>query len=490
MCMKYIYPTRIVAQGENTNHSYVLMNESILQIGLSEAKIFSMIGKTYIILDFGKELSGGIRLLTYHADGNKKIRLRFGESVSETCAELGEKNAGNDHSNRDFVVELQSFSDMNFGNTGFRFLRIDTLSESVSIKFKSIVAYLDMDEREEVGFFECNDPLVNRIWTTAAYTLRLCLHNGFLWDGIKRDRLVWIGDLYPEMKSAHCLYQKVPEVENSLRYIREQTPLPEWMNGIPMYSFWWLIILCDHYFRNGDKNFVYENIDYIKALVKQIYAFVREDGHTEFCYNFVDWPSHYNEGDGEIKKHEELAGVNYLLRIALEKTAQLLREFGEDNRICNDVLRKLKRASFLLQSSKSMAALGIISGEKSVNLENILIDGQVKGLSTFMSYQILTAMGQLKAYDQALSSLNLYYGEMLRLGATTFWENFDFEDAKNSTGIDCLPEGNSFDIHGDGGEHTDHGKLSGVEDRLRNSVFLLGTLFQHHSHQETPHDDR
>lgn len=150
--MKYIYPTRIVAQGENTNHSYVLMNESILQIGLSEAKIFSMIGKTYIILDFGKELSGGIRLLTYHADGNKKIRLRFGESVSETCAELGEKNAGNDHSNRDFVVELQSFSDMNFGNTGFRFLRIDTLSESVSIKFKNIVAYLDMDEREEVGF--------------------------------------------------------------------------------------------------------------------------------------------------------------------------------------------------------------------------------------------------------------------------------------------------------------------------------------------------
>ena len=86
-------------------------------------------------------------------------------------------------------------------------------------------------------------------------------------------------------------------------------------------------------------------------------SFVREDGHTEFCYNFVDWPSHYNEGDGEIKKHEELAGVNYLLRIALEKTAQLLREFGEDNRICNDVLRKLKKASFLLQSSKSMALI-------------------------------------------------------------------------------------------------------------------------------------
>ena len=44
--------------------------------------------------------------------------------------------------------------------------------------------------------------------------------------------------------------------------------------------------------------------------------------------------------------------------------------------------------------------------------------------------------------------------------------------------------------HGDGGKHTDHGKLSRIEDRLRDAVFLLCALFQHHSHQETAHDDR
>ena len=44
--------------------------------------------------------------------------------------------------------------------------------------------------------------------------------------------------------------------------------------------------------------------------------------------------------------------------------------------------------------------------------------------------------------------------------------------------------------HGDGGEHTDHGKLSRIEDRFFDAVFLLCALFQRHSHQETSHDDR
>lgn len=133
------------------------------------------------------------------------MRLRFGESVSETCAEIGEKNATNDHSLRDFEVALQSYSDMTFGQTGYRFLRVDFLEEDKTLTLKSIVAAIDTDTREETGKFECDDELVNEIWSTAAYTLRLCLQNGYIWDGIKRDRLVWIGDLYPEMRTARSV---------------------------------------------------------------------------------------------------------------------------------------------------------------------------------------------------------------------------------------------------------------------------------------------
>ena len=162
-------------------------------------------------MDFGREQSGGIRILTHGANGDKRVRLRFGESLSETCAELGEKNATNDHSNRDFTVELQNYSDMTFGNTGFRFVRLDFLGKDSGFGIKSIVAASDEDEREEVGRFECDDPVINEIWNTASRTLRLCLHNGYFWDGVKRDRLVWIGDLYPEMRSSFCLYKNTSE---------------------------------------------------------------------------------------------------------------------------------------------------------------------------------------------------------------------------------------------------------------------------------------
>ena len=110
--------------------------------------------------------------------GNKRVRLRFGESLTESCAEIGEKNATNDHALRDMTVELQDLSDMKFGDTGFRFFRIDTLSEDTELELKSIVAEIEETEREASGKFESNDELLNEIWKTAACTLKLCLRNG------------------------------------------------------------------------------------------------------------------------------------------------------------------------------------------------------------------------------------------------------------------------------------------------------------------------
>jgi hypothetical protein len=44
-----------------------------------------------------------------------------------------------------------------------------------------------------------------------------------------------------------------------------------------------------------------------------------------------------------------------------------------------------------------------------------------------------------------------YYCGMLDKGATTFWEDFDIEWAKNSSRIDELPRDGERDIHGDFG---------------------------------------
>ena len=63
--MIYLSPTRIVKQEGNIESVSAFFNEKRLQIGLQERDNIVVRGKAYFILDFGKELSGGVRILTF-----------------------------------------------------------------------------------------------------------------------------------------------------------------------------------------------------------------------------------------------------------------------------------------------------------------------------------------------------------------------------------------------------------------------------------------
>ncbi len=451
--MQYVFPKRIVS-AQNVEQAESLLKEKSLQIGLSETDCALLKGKGYIILDYGEEVSGGARILTFAARGGNAVRLRFGESVGETCSALGRGigYATNDHSNRDFTVNLRDYSDMTFGQTGFRFLRIDNLEENAEFSIKTVVAAVDTDTREEIGAFECDDALVNEIWTTAARTIRLCLQNGYFWDGVKRDRLVWIGDLYPEMRAAQCLFGDVPETENSLAFVHSQTPLSKWMNNIPAYSLWWLIILADEYAVKGDKTPFIAYLPYIKGLVQQVSDHVKEDGETTYPWDFIDWPSCFHETEtkenADVKKADSHAGVAFLTKIAMQKTADFLRVCGEDDSLCMDVLRRLDKKEQTVLQYKQIAGLGVWSGCKSEAYKEVLLRGGAKGLSTFMSYPILTSIAAYGEEEAALSMMKEYYGGMLSVGATTFWEDFDLDWLENCGRIDEMLEEGKVDIHG------------------------------------------
>lgn len=191
------------------------------------------------------------------------------------------KGASNDHSLRDFEAELVRYSDMQFGQTAYRFIRVDMLSGGF-LKIKKILGTFEYFDAPIRGEFRCNDERLNKIFDTAAYTLKLCVHNGMVWDGAKRDRLVWIGDIHPEMLGLLSLYGEQNCIKNSLRFIREQTPLPAFMNRIPSYSLWWIIALSDYYRYTADATFLRENAAYLSSLVVQLDFCVDEAGEVHF----------------------------------------------------------------------------------------------------------------------------------------------------------------------------------------------------------------
>ena len=103
---KYLSPVRIVQVSDLTGRS--LQNvEQILIPGIGQAdlnggKCLTLLSdsteKPWIILDFGREIQGGIELITSIKNHNPagRVRIRFGESVSETMSEVSKNGATND----------------------------------------------------------------------------------------------------------------------------------------------------------------------------------------------------------------------------------------------------------------------------------------------------------------------------------------------------------------------------------------------------------
>ena len=74
-------------------------------------------------------------------------------------------------------------------------------------------------------------------------------------------------------------------------------------------------------------------------------------------------------------------------------------------------------------------------------------------MTSFMSFAIIEALRMVGEGEFALSVIKEYFGSMMNLGATTFWEDFDMEWLKdNPTDLEAMPDGERKNIHADYGK--------------------------------------
>ncbi len=451
-----LYPKRIIQVHGATDPEVLLLRRQ-MQVDLIEYRLAEFQPGSHIILDFGQQMRGGVRILCRGSD-QKPVRIRFGESVAECCAELGvgeeyagnresggiserarRQNATNDHALRDFTVCLPSWSDTPLGDTGFRFVRLDFTG---SCTLKSVLC-TNIMLRRPVRYRYSGDPTLERIYKAAKRTVDLCAGSGYIWDGIKRDRLVWVGDLTPQVLALTTLYGPTPEVERSIDFARLQAPMPGWMNGFPTYSMWWVIMLREYYERTGAEAFVQRQLDYLEQLVQQLLDGTDETGRMDYPGYFVDWPR-----SGDMEEREGARAINIM---AARSAIFLLERFGRSAAAAQSLLERLLKKPINAASKVVIALKYMALGSLTQQEQTALLTGGADGMSTFMSYYVLKAV---HAFDPALAAdmLRQYYGGMLALGATTFWEDFEPEQLQG-TPIDCLPQEGKPDCHGDFGKH-------------------------------------
>ena len=449
---QFLTAERIVwtSGGESVVNEEAILKPGIGQADLNQGKYLNLVSKgdirPGIVLDFGREIHGGIEIVTTISNKNPagKIRIRLGESVSETMFDVGQLGATNDHAMRDFEVTLPWLGRLEVGNSGFRFAQIDLLDRDAKLEIKEISAIFQYRDIPYLGSFTCSDEKLNRIWMTGAYTVHLNMQD-YLWDGIKRDRLVWVGDMHPEVMTINTVFGKNEVVPKSLDLARDLTPLPGWMNGISSYSMWWVLIHRDWYRYHGDYSYLAQQKDYMSRLLHHLATKIDNNGREILDGNrFLDWPSSEN-------KEAIHAGLQAMMVMTFEAGIEISEILGDyvTEDLCRTTVAKLRKHVPEMAGSKQAAALlamsGLVPPEKA-NSEVLARDG-VHRMSTFYGYYMLTARAMAGDYQGAIDNIREYWGGMLDLGATTFWEDFDIDWMKNAGRIDKpVPEGKT-DVH-------------------------------------------
>lgn len=397
-----------------------------------------------VLLDFGVEVNGAIQIVTGLPKDQRpaKVRVRFGESVSEA---MGTPNQ--DHAIHDHEVQVAWCGATEVGQTGFRFVRIDVLPGSTPLNVVCIAAVTLMDETPVVGSFRSSDERLNRIWDTGARTIHRCMLD-IIVDGPKRDRLAWMGDTVIENRVVRAVYGLHPLMPKTLEFLRDTTPPEKDMNFLYTYSLWWIIAMQEWFAWSGSVGFLECQRQYLGTLVERITApIVAAPKWSDRPGSFVDHPT-------SRQADSALAGTRAIEVLALRAAGVVFQALGDEKRraACMQAIELLKAHQPTFATlNKAATALLLAAGLKAD--AKLLMDNPHRGISAFTGAFVLDARALRGDLAGCLGLIRTYWGGMLDLGATTFWEDFDIDWLQNAGRIDELPADGKVDVHAEKGDY-------------------------------------
>lgn len=465
----YILPQKVIWTSAGVENAEILLTSEIGQAfqGQKNAAVLSTKNnkKGAIILDFGSELTGGVRIVTGERDWSKNrnplVRIRFGESVTEAMTPIGVKNATNDHGTRDFCIPLALLSATEWGNTGFRFVYIELEELEYSLQLVSVHAVFTHRDVEQIGSFCCSDELINEIYKTACHTAHLNMQ-ALLIEGAKRDRMVWNGDTFIAVPSIHYIYGEQDVIADTLRFVANTVKLPNYWNNMQSECGSFFRILDRLYRFTGSTALANELKFYWKPMLKHYLTLINDKkpyvAEEKISWIFFDWTT---EGNIDASR----AGVQTNFLISFKSAANICR-LTDEMELYDECTRKVKLLSedninhfdnFAL--STVMYYAGILDANTTAKIYK---KHGIKNMFASKAHMILNAMAQTIGTDYALNILREYYGAMIKVGATSFWEFFDVDWVHDGAAIDKLHKEGEYDIHADNGKHCYEG--------LRNSL--------------------
>ena len=381
------------------------------------------------LYDFGKETFGIIRI--EGADPEKELRVVYGESIEEAtdparCL-IKETVSGKAH---------YSLIPRAFRYVCIKAENADLLSVSVDYE------YLPIEDR---AYFSCNRRDVKKIWDVCAYTLHLNSREFFL-DGIKRDRWCWSGDAYQSYMANNYLFFNPEITKRTIIALLGKPPYQQHINSINDYSMYLIIGAYDYYYSTGDKAFIEIYYPRLKALYDFIESRLGENGYV--CQQpgdwiFVDWSPMDKSGDlcaeqilfwqcrnamAALSDLVDLDGDCY--RKSAEKLKRnIMRDYWREERGAFVDCYTSGKENVTRHANIFAIMYDFVSPARARKITRMVLENdEITHITTpyfeFFELCALSKMGKLSFTQKKIES---YWGGMLKLGATSIWEQYDPE---------------------------------------------------------------
>lgn len=390
------------------------------------------------LVDFGKETFGFVKL--HGLRGKGKLMVYYGESKEEASSILGAVTFDSivigSEKKIDSIMPLSK---------AFRYIN---LLADKGVKLDSISMLHEYADLKERGSFSCSDAEINKIYEVSKYTLHLNTREFFI-DGIKRDRWVWSGDAYQSYLMNYYLYFDNPTVSRTLLALRGKDPVTGHINTIMDYTLYWFLGIYDYYQYTGDKNFITQFYPRMQSLMDYCLGRRNKDGLMEGMsgdWVFVDWAD-------KLSKKGALSFEQILLCRSLEAMAicaNLANDpVGAEQYKTEAASLKKKIFEKYWNESKQAFVHSSINGAQSENVtryanmfaiffdyfsqeqkiavkKSVLLNNSIQKITTpYMRFYELEALCAMGEQTHVTKEIKDYWGGMLKLGATSFWEEYN-----------------------------------------------------------------
>lgn len=374
-----------------------------------------------VLYDFGRETFGKLILNGVNAP----VRVIYGESLEEATDES------------DAMLLEDVYEDRELVCRAFRYIFVK--GELQPKELYMLYEYLPLERK---AWFKADDPIVEKVFDTCAYTFHLNSREFFL-DGIKRDRWVWSGDAYQSFMVNRCLFTDDDITKRTITALVGKPPYVQHINGINDYSFYQMIGAWEYWKTSDDTEF----IKFIFPRLRELYRFCisRLDENGFVCYRdgdwvFIDW--------ADLDKDGPMCAEQILLWRATQCMTELADICGESLKEApNTDELKAKIFKYYYKADKGGFIDGFVSGKEMTNrqqnvlavlydlvdaqqadtiYERILNNSEIPPITTpYFEFFELLALCKLGHVEYAQKMIKSYWGGMLELGATSIWEQFD-----------------------------------------------------------------